>query len=142
MYNNNRQYGFGRSNGGFSKAPYSQQYQNQQFQKKSGAGMGQYTNKKGERIPYVNGWKKSKEGFITIMCNPYKDTEKHQSKKSGLTYENWIAEIKVGANRPYILPVLYRVDTCKIIIDQLSMVINPKALNGGYCGTFIKSKRR
>ena len=150
-YNGNRKASFQKSNGnGFARAPYAPKqdaYNNHNtYQtgssgnvKKSGAKSGAYRTKDGEMVQWVSGYKRSRnQPFLTIICSPYKDTNTSESK-NGLKYQNWIAKIKSGYAEPYIRPCLYHMATGKVVIDDLSLVINPKAPNGGYCGTFIKS---
>lgn len=123
--------------GGYSQAPYTQNGWNQrQKSKKSGAKSGvAHVRTTGEAKHWVSGWQVRNRQLTSIMCGPYKDTRESKSK-SGRIWHNWIAKIKPAAGAPYIQPCLYDAMTGKVIIRSLGMVINPKAPNGGYCGTY------
>ena len=92
----------------------------------------------GKAGPWVNGWNYSKrDGMTKIFCHRYKGSHTGTSK-IGKRWEVWIAQITVGKNEPYIQPCLHYPDTGRVIINSLGFVLNPKAPNKGYCGTFSK----
>ncbi|WP_439516414.1 hypothetical protein [Sediminibacterium sp.] len=89
--------------------------------------------------PYViRGWRASKrDGITTYMCSPYKsktsETKQHKSK-SGRIWENWACKVQPQNGQSFFVSCLYEPASGKVIIPELSMVLNPKGGRGGYCG--------
>lgn len=88
--------------------------------------------------PWVSGWNKQKNRFVSILAFPYEGTSVHTTDK-GDEYENWVAKVKVDdVPQPGVTPCLYQRSTGKVILKDFGYVMNPKAPNGGYCGKFTK----
>ncbi|BFG69615.1 hypothetical protein KACHI17_04960 [Sediminibacterium sp. KACHI17] len=88
--------------------------------------------------PYVRGWRASKrDGITTYMCSPYKsktsETKQHKSN-SGRIWENWACKVQPQNGQSFFVSCLYEPASGKVIIPELSMVLNPKGGRGGYCG--------
>lgn len=138
MYNNNNNnlnYGnssYGnnyRNNNNYSN---KQQSNNNVPKKHSGAKSGM--TKTGKM--YVQGWNVSKSnGMVSIIAGPTKNTDTHKSK-SGRTWCNWMAKVTPKMAVPFLVSCLYDESTGKVIINDLGIVMNPKAPHGGYCGKF------
>lgn len=106
------------------------------YVKKSGASFG-YAQGDQSR-PYVRGWNASKRhGLTTYMASPYKSktsqTKQHTSK-TGRVWENWACKVQPERGQSYFVSCLFEPATQKVIIPELSMVMNPKVKRGGYCG--------
>lgn len=154
MYNNNYGGGYSRyapqQYGGFpQQRQYSQPRQYGVYQqaaaprKRSGAKMSKYTPtqgaNKGQQQIIVNGWRKNRQGFTKFTAVTTKF-----SKDGG---KGWIGSIFVtvtnvstGQESKYWGTM--QSSTGKVVIDALGIVMNPKAPNGGYCGTFSKNRSR
>jgi hypothetical protein len=141
-YNNNY-----NGNGGYRRNNYNNSYnnggynqgQNRPKKKRSGAKFG-YSNGNAA-TPFVRGWKATRRfGLITYLCVPYKITRTHTSG-SGKEWENWMLKIQFADGKTELKSCLYNVQSKKVIINDLGMVINPNAPNGGYCGSFVKRNR-
>jgi hypothetical protein len=145
----NQQYNGQGNNSNFSpyagqnQRPYNQGFNNaprggsQNFQPKKHSGAKGGNDKNGN--PYVRGWNFSKRnGLRAFFCSPYKNTTKHEAEKSGRVYENWMCKVTLSDGQTFIKGCLYEAATGKVTISDMGMVINPRANNGGYCGTFSK----
>ena len=147
-YNNNS-YGNNQGRNGWQGVPFNNapSYQpnqyNQPRKKKSGAKSKRYTpnngNNAGKGMIHTHGWRYSKRaGLITYSCNT---TSKSVKKDSG-----WIGSIacevmQVDSSQKAFYWGVMEAATGKVVIQDLGIVINPKANNGGYCGTFINKRR-
>lgn len=150
MYNNNynrgsyggnsyRSNSYGNNRGGYSRNNYGNSYggngysggQNRQAKKRTGCKSGQDTNGN----PYVRGWNVSRQyGLVTFLCVPYGKTKQSQSK-SGKVWENWMVKVQPKMGKEYIVGGMYDVQTRRVIIKDMGLVLNPKA---DYCGKFTK----
>lgn len=111
------------------------------FKKKSGASTGIYYPKKGANKGveqhYTLGWMVRNNELINIKCVTTKDTK--------LTDKGWYGSVfcelinKTTGYKTTYYGTMQK-STGKVVINDLSLVINPKAPNGGYCGTFLNQK--
>lgn len=114
-----------------------------QYKKRSGAKSKRYTptsgNNAGKGMIHTHGWRFTKRaGLITYSCNT---TKKSVKKDTG-----WIGSIacevmQVDSSQKAFYWGVMEAATGKVVIQDLGIVINPKANNGGYCGTFINKRR-
>lgn len=109
--------------------------------KHSGAQAGRFNSKTlGDGVPYVIAWNYSKRyGMVKFIAAPTKKT-KRVSSHSGKEWDNWVVKVQIGWHQPYLTGGLYEVATGRVIVKDLGIVINPKAPNGGYCGTFVNKR--
>ncbi len=131
--------------GGYPQQQYRQPYQQQYRQpmqqmprKKSVPKPKHYKNAQGQENIFVSGWHKTKYGFITVGCVTTKYT-----KDGG---KGWLSGIRCKVlNQSTGQSTLYwgtmQISTGKVVISEISMVVNPSAANGGYFGTYLKRKR-
>lgn len=147
-YGNN--WSFSRGSG-FTKSPYRSNGYNSGFnrsnfnngpkKKHSGAKFG-YTHGDASK-PYVSAWNYSKQrGLISLIASPYvgknSRTKEHRSG-NGRVWENWRVKVFVKRTMQTLwFGCLYDTSTQKITIPDMGFVLNHKAPNGGYCGTFRK----
>lgn len=121
--------------GVYSPQGYSQKY----FKKHSGATHSTYVPKegpnKGQTQYITNAWKYIKgRGLLTFKCVT--------TSKSKITDEGWMGSVacemvnKTTAEVQFFWGMM-EAKTGKVVIPALSWVLNPRAKNGGYCGTFI-----
>jgi hypothetical protein len=82
----------------------------------------------------TSGWRLSKGELISIRCVT--------TSKSKLGDKGWFGSVavtmtntKTGANSFHWGTMEEK--TGKVVIDSMAMVVNPKAKNGGYAGTFL-----
>lgn len=92
---------------------------------------------KGVEQYITNGWKLSNGQLIKVSC-----VTTHKSK---LGKKGWIGNIFCEVVNTSNGSVTYHYGTMqkstgKVVIDKLNWVLNPKAPNGGYCGTYIRSE--
>lgn len=86
----------------------------------------------------TNGWFiNSNNEFISISCVT--------TKKTDLSPKGWYGSIFCTVTNKTSLTTskfygTMEKSTGKVVIDDLSMTINPKAPNGGYCGTYLRKK--
>ncbi|MCY1559338.1 hypothetical protein D9M68_963640 [compost metagenome] len=71
--------------------------------------------------------------MVTFFCRPYKGTKKSKST-NGREWHNWFVTIKQGFNEVKTSG-LYDPAKQFVLIKEYGLVVNPKARNGGYCGT-------
>lgn len=117
--NNNRNNSNNRSSGGSEK-------------KHSGCKAG--FTKKGD--PFTQGWNVSKRhGMMSFLAVPYKGS-KLVTSKSGKRWLNVMVKVSPEKAQPFIVSGMRNDDTGQVTIQELGMVMNPKAPNGGYCGKF------
>lgn len=128
---------------------YNNNYQNQNYgnrgynkkpQKKSGASTRTYTPSqgpnKGQLQSFTFGWRRTKYGFITYSAVT--------TSKSKLSEKGWYGSIAVEivnkdtGQSSFAWGTMHK-STGKVVIDSLSLVINPRAKNGGYCGTYLNN---
>jgi len=135
-YNNfNRPYN--NSGYGNNRGYNNNNYNNRPKKKHSGCRAG--TDKKGN--PYLTGWNYSKSrGMISFFAAPTSKTKKSTSG-SGRTWYNWM--LKVFNKRTLqttIYSCLVTEDCSKAVIEKLGFVMNAKAPNGGYVGSFTRKR--
>ncbi len=87
---------------------------------------------------YISAWNYSgRHGLLSFFVSDYKKTRVHKSK-TGKEWANVMVKVSGEKQKPYIVSGLLDMATDRVIINELGMVINPKAPNGGYCGTFVR----
>lgn len=94
-----------------------------------------------ENNPWISGWNKQKGRFLSILAYPYKGTHITMGQgPGGHEWHNWMAKVKMNGVEVANRPCLYDATTGKVIIEWIDegIVMNPKAPNGGYCGTVQK----
>ena len=84
----------------------------------------------------TSGWRLAGRELISIRCVT--------TSKSKLSDKGWLGSIackltntKTGVSAFHWGTMEHK--TGKVVIDALSMVLNPKAKNGGYAGTYINN---
>jgi hypothetical protein len=89
--------------------------------------------------PVLSAWNYSKAaGLMSVYARPYKRTEKHVSQ-SGNEYLNLFVTLTFKDQKRVVhTSGLFNLNTKKLIIRDYSLVCNPLAPNGGYCGSFLK----
>jgi len=112
----------------------------QPYTKKSGATFSKYVPKKGPNRGknqfITNGWFLRNKELMNISCVT--------TTKSKVTPKGWMGHIacsvlnKVTGEETFFWGAMQQ-STGKVVIEKLSMVVNPASKNGGYCGTFIQS---
>jgi hypothetical protein len=137
-FNPRQNQNYSRPSGGYQGMNYNQ---NQQQRKKHSGAVSGVSKKDGllgsKQIPFVRGWNYSKaHGLVSFFAAPYGKTSAHKSKTSGKMWENWMVKVSPKMAKPFIVSGLYDQMSGKVIINELGMVLNPKAPNGGYCGKF------
>lgn len=143
MYNNNNNNY--RTNGGGNygqkrNGNYNNNYQ-QKPKKHSGAKHTKYFPttgvNKGFEQNIVNAWKLSKNKELikvtAVTTSKSKESEKGWFGSVAVTFVNTVTGAK------FFYWGTMQKSTGKVIVQDLALVINPKAPNGGYCGTFVKS---
>lgn len=134
-------------NNGYPPVPHVNaiQYPQQWGQKKkrSGATKRTYVPTKGANAGnhqiIVNGWRVNRQAGFT----QYTAVTTKKSKDGG---KGWISHVYITVvNQTSGQTSNYwgcmQASTGKVVCDALSLVINPAAPNGGYCGSYVKRKR-
>jgi hypothetical protein len=149
MYGNNQNYnrgnnysgGYSRGNGGGYNRGYNNGGNNggqMPIKKHSGAKMGinQRGTQKGKQ--HIVFWNYSRQrGLISGIATPYKGTKEVKSKTSGRIWQNWMVSLQNKKTfQSWTTSGLFSPESGRLIIDSLGWVVNPKAKNGGYAGTF------
>jgi len=120
-------FGQNKSNGGNSN-------NNQNKKKRSGAKLTRYVNGNGEEKFLTSAWRKTRYGFIKIKAVTTKDSKESDKGWFGsvaVTFTN----LDTGVDQFHWGTMEKK--TGKVVIDKLSMVLNPRAKNGGYAGSYI-----
>lgn len=126
------------SGGNSSHYPNAQE-QVRQVKKHSGCtagviGKGEYQGKR-----YLSGWKYSKrDGMVSFLAVPYNKSTEHRSE-TGKVWIPYMVKVQPKMQKEYIVSGLYDVQTNRVIIKELGIVMNPKGGRGGYCGSFINT---
>lgn len=108
-----------------------------QQKKRSGASFG-YAQGDADR-PYIRGWKYSRRvGLMKVIAGPNKKT-KRSTSKNGRQWEGWTAKVQTDFGTQ-LYNALYDVDKKRVFIQDLGLILNPSAPNGGYCGSFFRRK--
>lgn len=147
MYGQNNYQNNGYQNNGYRNNGYQNNgYQNNGYQpqpkKHSGCKMTVYTPEKGknagQKMFVMNGWRKTKYGFFVIKCNP---TNKSKAVAKG--YLNSIAceVVNRSTGETNLHWGIFHIETKKVRIPDLGLVLNPNAPNGGYCGISKRPQR-
>lgn len=126
--NNNNFRGNNNNNGG-------------QRKKHSGAKMVSITKGENKGKQGISAWNYSRRGgLISLLLTPYGKTDKHKSKTTGRIWQNWMVKVTYKSTKQpdYITSALYDEQRGFAIIKEFGWKVNPKAPNGGYCGTFNK----
>lgn len=95
--------------------------------------------------PYVRGWKYDKtNGLRSFYACPYsggaKGGTKRVTSQEGVIWENWMVRVQKTGVPDYIVSGMYDVAKKRVIIKELSFVMNPKGGKGGYVGPFFERK--
>lgn len=109
-------------------------YSSNQPKKKSGAKLSRYVNESGEEKFLTSAWKKTRYGFIKIKAITTKNSKESDKGWFGsvaVTFTN----LDTGTEQFHWGTMEKK--TGKVVIDKLSMVLSPRAKNGGYAGTYI-----
>lgn len=88
--------------------------------------------------PFISAWKASRQGFLVVTANYWKD-----AKSEKYDWECWVVNIlnrNTGAVSTHT--GLYNPSNGKLRIQKLNWVINPRAINGGYCGRAFSGEYR
>lgn len=113
--------------------------------KKSGCKVSVGKEGKYKGFQFVTGWNKSKQrGFIKAFVYPYHGTTETKGKANGNVHQTLMVKIEfANGNQPLNIPCIRNLTTGKVTFDAFgtTMVMNPKAPNGGYFGTAIPRKR-
>ena len=140
-YNNNNNYrGNGNYNNGYRNNG-NQNNSNRQKSKRSGAKHTKYFPEsgpnKGQEQYLTTGWKVSKGELTSIKAVT--------TSKSNLSEKGWFGSVAVTFTNTKNGQTAFhwgtmQKSTGKVVVDSMAFVINPKARNGGYAGTFITKK--
>lgn len=103
--------------------------------KKSGAKFTRYINGKGQEMYLTTGWKLSKNGLISIKATTTKDSKESDKGWFGSVAVTFV-NVQTGESNFHWGTMEKK--TGKVVIDRMAMVINPRAKNGGYAGTYIQ----
>lgn len=111
---------------------------NEQHKKRSGAKRSKswyptQGENKGVEMHMTYGWMMSKEGLISVRCTTTSKTV-FGDKGWGGSVACTLTNPKTGAS--YFHWGTMELKTGKVVVDKLALVLNPKAPNGGYCGTY------
>jgi hypothetical protein len=145
-YPKNKPYGYDENQHAYT--PFVNNYQqkknnhgqNRPVVKHSGAKTTTYHPKTGPNAAVeqhlTTGWRLSKGELIAIKCVT--------TEKSKLSDKGWFGSIACTMTNTKTGVVAFHWGTMekksgKVVIDSMAFVINPKAKNGGYAGTFLKS---
>ena len=113
---------------------------NKQKVKHSGAKYTTYTlvsgPNKGVEQHLTTGWRLAKGELIAIKCVT--------TTKSNLSHKGWFGSVACTFTNTKTGVQSFHWGTMqksggKVVIDSMAFVINPRAKNGGYAGTFIRS---
>lgn len=116
-------------------------YPEKRLVKHSGAKLTRYFPEKGNNAGVeqylVTGWRLANRELISIRCVT--------TSKSKLSEKGWYGSVACTLTNTKTGQTSFHWGTMqkatgKVVINALAMVINPKAKNGGYAGTFINNK--
>ncbi|UBB90221.1 hypothetical protein J4771_02370 [Candidatus Kaistella beijingensis] len=115
--------------------------------KHSGAKFTKYINSNGEEKYLTTGWRlnRNKE-LISIKAITTKNTSKDTVNKDGED-KGWFGSIAVTFTNTVTGEVNFHWGTMerktgKVVVDSMAFVMNPRAKNGGYAGTFINKNKK
>lgn len=90
--------------------------------------------------PLITGWNYAKSrGMLSFIATPRKDKKIRETAHPD--WENWY--VKVFNKRTLQTEHhngFYQLSKGRLFIKDMVMMLNPKAPNGGYVGTYIRSK--
>jgi hypothetical protein len=92
---------------------------------------------KGKTQLITNGWFIANKNLMNVTCVT--------SKFSKLGDKGWIGSVSCEVVNTVTGEVhnhwgSMQKSTGKVVIDKMNMVVNPKAANGGYCGSYIRKQ--
>lgn len=93
---------------------------------------------------YISAWKKTKSAFFSIIASRREKTKEGKETAifktdTGKIWESWsISILNKSTLDKKIYNGLFDQVSQKLIIKELGWVLNPKAPNGGYVGSFKK----
>lgn len=133
-------YNYNKNNGNYGNNRNNQSYGNsaKKIVKHSGAKTKRYFPTTGPNAgveqTLTSGWKLANRELISIRCVT--------TSKSKLSDKGWLGSIACTFTNTKTCVQSFHWGTMehktgKVVIDALAMVVNPKAKNGGYAGTFI-----
>lgn len=118
------------SNGRYSKDRNDSREQKKHTGAKSGY------DKNGQ--PYTTGWNYSRaNGLVTFLATPYAKS-KESTSGSGRSWLNVMVKVSRKMQKDFIVSGMMDLRSGMVTIQELGIVINPKAKNGGYCGKYSK----
>lgn len=131
----------------YNSRGYSQKYQNngynnynQQIKKHSGAKEKTISNGVNIGKPCIVAWNYNKRlGLRSFLVTAHSKSKVVQTKK-GKEYLTVMCTISQDGRPNQITNGFLDEHTGKVYLPELRYVINPKAPNGGYCGTYIMRK--
>jgi len=136
--NNNNNYrggGYGGNGGnggnyGGNGGGYGGNRNQQQRSKKSGATYSKIKQGQFEGLMIVNAWLKMKDILLTLKIAPYNKSIKSGKadvveSQSGKKYLKYICEAVYSNGNHRLIPVLYSVETRKIAISELNLLVTP-----------------
>lgn len=112
--------------------------QKKEFKKHSGAKLTLYFNKEGVQQYLTTGWRLHNRQMLS-----YKAVT---TKKSVLSDKGWFGSVwvtitnKITGEVNSVWGTMHK-STGKVVVSDLALVMNPRAKNGGYCGTFINNDK-
>lgn len=106
---------------------------NDSYKKHSGA---KKTINKKDGSPVTTGWHYGKRfGLTTFLAVTTKNTSVHVSK-AGHEWLNVMVKVSRDMQKDVLVSGLMHRMTGKVIINEMGIVINPAAPNGGFCGRY------
>jgi len=133
-YNQNRSNNNYGSNNNYNGGNNSRQ----EYKKHSGAKLTKYIptsgDNSGQEMHLVTGWRLSNRELISIKATT--------TSKSKLSDKGWFGSIAVTFTNTKTGESNFHWGTMekktgKVVVDKLAFVMNPKAKNGGYAGTYL-----
>lgn len=134
-YNNNNRGNYNSNNRNYNNANNSGG--DNEVKKRSGCKTG--TSKTGKA--YVRGWKYDKtHGMRSFIFSKAKNS-KQVISKNGISWMTGTVKVShpMGVT---LYNALLQVDTDKVFISDLGLMMNPKARNGGYVGPYFRRKNK
>jgi hypothetical protein len=88
--------------------------------------------------PYTTGWNYSRaNGLVTFLATPYGKSKEVESR-SGRSWLNVMVKVSRKMQKDFIVSGMMDLRSGMVTIQELGIVMNPKAKNGGYCGKYSK----
>lgn len=119
---------------------YPRSYVNYQPQMRQKKHSGSRLTMMDTKTPIISGWKASKSnGLTALYARPYKGSKVSESK-TGKTWINlFVTLTNKRTNQVTKTSGMFCFETKKLYIKDFNLMANPKAPNGGYFGTHIRS---